>query len=102
MYSTTPPPPPPQGFIYLSYDGNWALFDSKLRISVNGSEIGVYSFKKPFQIQIPVTRPEMHLHVLFGGIRTDDLIVRTTPGMNYYVLLDYNRAWGSVSFILRR
>lgn len=96
------PPPPRQGTITLSYSGFWALIDSKIRVSVNGYEVGYFSFKKPFRIDIPVTQVNMHLHAVLGGIRKADIDIHTTPGQCYQVFLDYDRILGGISFVLRR
>lgn len=93
------PPPLPTGKIHLSYQGYWALTDWKIKITVNGNFFGAYSFKKPFNIIIPVEHDKMQLRAVLSGIRTADIEIVNAKYQNIYLTLDYNRMWGSIDFI---
>lgn len=95
----TPPPPIPQGCIHLYYGGFWSLVDYKIAVTVNGISYGKYSFKNPFSLDIPITQRFMQLQAVLSGIRHASMEIECIPGQDVYVVLDYDRMWGSISFI---
>jgi len=105
--NVTPPPVPNSAIspatLIIEYPGNWVLFESfmsKLSLTVNGEDCGPIPFKKPKTITLQIQGPVANLHASLAKIRTADLSLPLQPGKCYRVLLDYNRAWGNISFKL--
>lgn len=99
----TPSEPPYQGptglgNIHLHYDGNWMLFDAKIKLYANGYEIGRYSIKKPFDIDIPAPGSAMlSMKCIF---RSAEINAYCGTGQAYVTLI-YDRITGGFTFIQR-
>lgn len=73
--------------------------DYKIAVTVNGINYGKYSFKNPFSLNIPITQPVMQLRAVLSGIRHAAIDIQCGPGQDVNIVLDYDRMWGSISFI---
>lgn len=98
MPPVPPPVPPRQSTVTVVYPGNFALISIwKIKITANGMPVGAFDFKKAGQITFPVQPGEVHLHAKFS-FRSADMILAVHPGMNPRVTVDYDPAFGSISF----
>lgn len=94
-----PVAPADKSAIRIHYDGNWAAMDVKIKVFVNGQEIGKYSFLKPFDADAIVDGSRVVIKAKMW-FRTADLSFMIEPGKSYKVFLSYNRAMGSIKLLL--
>lgn len=73
--------------------------DCKIRIFVNGNEIGVGSFLNPFEFTATVPAGYVDMKAKMW-IRSAKMSLMAEPGRIYHLRLDYNRALGSIKFYL--
>lgn len=88
-----------RGMLTIKWAGMWMLFDTKIHIRANGTEIGVFSFKKGFEVTIPITNNRMLLDVKFS-IRSQQPILNVNPSENYTLYFVNTRITGIFDFIL--
>lgn len=88
-----------RGELTIRWDGKWMLFDAKIRIRVDGTEIGAFSFKKGFEITVPITSNRMMIDVKCS-IRSYQPILHMNPLINHTLYLLYSRVSGGFDFLL--
>ena len=88
-----------RGELTIKWDGQWMLFDAKIHIRVDGIEIGAYSFKKGFEVTIPITSNRMLIDVKCT-IRSYQPILIMNPSVNHTLYIIYSRFTGGFDFVL--
>ena len=81
----------------IIYNGTWLLIDSSIRLLVNGNEIGKYSYKKGFGVEIPITSGIITIE-LKSLFRTSTHIFKALPNTNYTCYVTYNRYVGKFKY----
>ena len=87
------------GNLTIKWEGQWMMIYSKIHIWVDDSKIGSYSFKKGFEVTIPITSSEMKIGVKCT-IRSYQPILKMNPSVNHTLYLVYSRITGGFDFIL--
>ena len=75
------------------------LIDAKVHIWADNSKIGSYSFKKGFEVNLPITSPEMKIGIKCS-IRSYQPILKMNPYVDHTLHLIYSRFTGGFDFIL--
>lgn len=88
-----------RGYLYIRWDGKWALIDYKVQILVNGIKQGEYSFKDGFEVVVPISSPEMLVETKVSFHKTKK-VLSLNPQENYSYNLVYNTVSGSFGFVL--
>lgn len=88
-----------RGYLYIRWDGKWALIDYKVQILVNGIMQGEYSFKDGFEVVVPISSPEMLVETKMSFHKTKK-VLSLNPQENYSYNLVYNTVSGSFGFVL--
>lgn len=88
-----------RGYLYIRWDGKWALIDYKVQILVNGIKQGEYSFKDGFEVVVPISSPEMLVETKMSFHKTKK-VLSLNPQENYSYNLVYNTVSGSFGFVL--
>lgn len=88
-----------RGYLYIRWDGKWALIDYKVQILVNGIKQGEYSFKDGFEVVVPISSPEMVVETKLSFHKTKK-VLSLDPQENYSYNLVYNTVSGSFGFVL--
>ncbi len=84
------------GTLHIEWKGTWILFDSSVILYVNGHEIGAYSFKDGFKVDVPITSSETEVMVKYSFWKTKR-VYTFKPHENYTCKLDFSRFWGKFS-----
>lgn len=87
------------GNLNIRWDGAFALVDAKIKMSVNHSKIGEFSFKQGFETAIPITSSNMKVATKVGLVSTTESL-ELNPNENYTYELAYHRMSGWFGFIL--
>lgn len=87
------------GELTIVWEGMWMLIDAKVHVWADENKIGSYSFKKGFEITIPITSAMMKIGVKCS-IRSYQPILRMNPYEDHTLHLLYNRITGGFEFIL--
>lgn len=87
------------GNLTIKWGGQWMLIDAKIHLWADESKIGSYSFKKGFEVSIPITSAQMKIGVKCS-IRSYQPILRMNPLENHTLHLLYSRVTGGFDFIL--
>ncbi|MBR5350598.1 MAG: zinc ribbon domain-containing protein [Prevotella sp.] len=87
------------GNLTIEWEGQWMLIDAKVHIWADGNKIGSYSFKKGFEVTIPITSAQMKIGVKCS-IRSYQPILRMNPFEDHTLHLIYSRITGGFDFIL--
>ena len=87
------------GNLTIKWEGQWMLIDAKVHIWADNSKIGSYSFKKGFEINLPITSPEMKIGIKCS-IRSYQPILKMNPYVDHTLHLIYSRFTGGFDFIL--
>ena len=88
-----------RGTLTIKWDGMWMLVDAKIHVRANGTEVGVFSFKKGFEVTVPITNNRILVDVKFS-IRSYQPILNVNPSENYTLYFVYSRMIGGFDFIL--
>lgn len=94
-----PQTPNESGKLVIRWDGAWALIDTKIRITVNGSNLGEFSYKEGFESSVPITSSETVV-VTKVGLYTTKEKLNLNPNENYTYEFAYHRMSGWFGFIL--
>lgn len=87
------------GTLKIIWKGTWMLFDAKIHLSINGIPIGIYSFKKGFQTEVPIEKEYMFIEIKCSFRHYKHTAI-VDPKQNYTCTLDYDRAFGNFSFFV--
>ena len=87
------------GVLTIRWDGNWMLFDAKIHLRVDGTQIGSYSFKKGFVATVPITSNTMLVDVKCW-FRSYQPVLRMNPLEDHTLYLMYSRITGGFDFML--
>ena len=87
------------GNLTIRWDGAFALVDAKIKMSVNHSKIGEFSFKQGFETTIPITSTNMTITTNVGLCSATESL-ELNPNENYTYELSYLRMGGWFGFIL--
>lgn len=87
------------GMLTVKWDGQWMLIDDKIRIDINGKRIGAYSFKKPFEVSIPISSIKIVIDINLS-LRKYKRELTLNPSENYFFYLIYSRITGGFDFML--
>ena len=87
------------GNLTIRWDGTWALIDTNISVSVNGNNLGKFSFKEGFETSVPNTSSETVVETKVGICSTKEKI-DLNPNENYTYELAYHRMGGWLGFIL--
>ena len=87
------------GTLTIKWEGQWMLFDAKIHVCVNGDTVGSYSFKKGFEVSVPITSEKMLIGVKCS-IRSCQPVLNVNPALDYTLYLIYSRFTGGFDFVL--
>ena len=87
------------GKLTIKFDGQWMLFDAKINIRVNESQRGSFSFKKGFEVTVPINSNRLLVDVKCT-IRSYQPVLNVNPSEDYTLYLTYSRFIGNFDFIL--
>ena len=94
-----PQPSTRNGNLVIRWDGAWVLIDYKIKMNVNGNNIGEYSFKEGFETSVPITSSDMTVVTKLSFYKTK-VNLTLNPNENYTYELVYHRMSGWLGFIL--
>jgi|LakMenEpi05May12_1017382.scaffolds.fasta_scaffold05026_1 hypothetical protein len=86
------------GFLTVSFAGQWFLFDAKTRVFVNSDLHSTHSTKNGFSLKIPIESDCISLRLEINELESttfeiEDLDIKK----NYTMLVEYSRIWGKYS-----
>ena len=87
------------GKLTIKWDGQWMLIDAKIHIRINETQIGSFSFKKGFEVTVPIHTNRLIIDVKCS-IRSYQPVLNVNPSENYTLYLTYSRVIGNFDFIL--
>lgn len=92
-------PQPTNGNLVIRWDGAWLLVDYKIKLNVNGDNIGEYSLKEGFETSVPITSSYTTVVTKLSFFKTKEELI-LNPNENYTYELVYHKASGWLGFIL--
>lgn len=90
---------PRVGILTIKWRGLWMLVDAKVHIWANRDYIGSYSFKKGFEVSVPITTAKMLIGIKCS-IRSYQSVLNVNPSEDYTLHLIYSRFIGGYDFML--
>lgn len=81
------------GNLTIKWDGQWMLIDYKVHIWVDNCKIGRYSFKKGFEVTVPITSSQMKIG-LKCTISSYQPILRMNPHKDHTLYIIFSRFAG--------
>ena len=87
------------GNLHIRWKGQWALIDSKVNVFVNEGKIGEYSFKKGFQLSVPIIQQEIVVETRLNLIKSK-CTMSLLPEEDYFCELLYDTTLGKFDFRL--
>jgi hypothetical protein len=88
-----------KGVLTIKWEGKWMLMDSKLFLTANGKNLGIFSFKKGFVTTMPLTSESVVLTIQHN-VRNQSFGFPVNPSENYTLTLTYDRMTISFGFML--
>ena len=88
------------GNLYIRWEGQWALIDSKVNVFLNERKMGEYSFKKGFQVSAPITQQINIVETRVSFIKSK-CTLSLSPDENYYCDLLYDITSGNFDFRIK-
>lgn len=85
--------------VQINYNGVFALFDSKIQVTINGIPIGYFSAKKGFFINHEIEGRILHIK-LKHGLYSSHKSFSINPNKDYFCKISYDRLWGGFNIHL--
>lgn len=90
---------PQTGKLTITWQGMWMLIDAKIHLWINENKIGEYSFKKGFEVIVPITSSRILIGVKCS-IRSYQPVLNVNPIEDYTLHIIYSRFIGGFDFVL--
>lgn len=87
------------GTLTIKWKGLWMIIDAKIHIWANGKYIGANSFKKGFEVSVPITSAKMIIGIKCS-IRSYQPVLNVNPSDDYTLYILYSRVTGGFDFML--